>query len=164
MSSTIPFWSTARHSQCFTPAIVSTTSSMCHLSPAVSNLRRIWLANPCPNFSPSVDHFTGWASGTFGQLRPLADGFMADGDAARSQQLVYHTQAERETEIQPDGVADDLSREAIARLGRAGGGRHPARLPASTASRKPASSQVDGAPRLSIGKCSLDATRVVPAL
>src|SRR5947209_12485294 len=28
-SSTIPVWSTARHNQCFTPAILSTTSSRC---------------------------------------------------------------------------------------------------------------------------------------
>jgi len=51
MSSTIPFWSTARHSQCFTPAIVSTTSSMCHLSPAADSLWRIWFAKFWPNFS-----------------------------------------------------------------------------------------------------------------
>jgi len=51
MSSTTPFWSTARHSQCFTPAIVSTTSSMCHLSPAAGSLRRVWLANTWPNLS-----------------------------------------------------------------------------------------------------------------
>ncbi len=33
------------------PAIVSTTSSRCHLSPARGSLRRIWLANAWPNFS-----------------------------------------------------------------------------------------------------------------
>jgi len=40
-----------RHNQCFTPAIVSTTSSRCHLSPAAGSLRRTWFANACPNFS-----------------------------------------------------------------------------------------------------------------
>ncbi len=55
MSSTIPFWSTARHSQCLIPEIVITTSSMCHLSPAAGSLRRIWLANTWPNLSPSAD-------------------------------------------------------------------------------------------------------------
>jgi len=42
-------------------------------------------------------------------------------------------------------VADDLSREAVAGVARAVGCRHPARLPISAASRKPVSSQVDGA-------------------
>ncbi len=51
MSSTVKVWSTARHSQCFTPEIVSTTSSMCDLSPAAGSLHRTWLANACPNFS-----------------------------------------------------------------------------------------------------------------
>lgn len=50
MSSTIPVWSTARHSQCFAPAIVG-TSSKCHLPPAAGSLRRTWLANTWPNFS-----------------------------------------------------------------------------------------------------------------
>ncbi len=46
-----------------------------------------------------------------GQLqRPLAHGFLADDDAARGQQFVHHAQAERKAEIEPDGVADDLSR------------------------------------------------------
>src|SRR5215471_16586205 len=48
-SSTIPVWSTARHSQCFTPPILSTTSSRCHLSPARGSRRRIRLANGWPN-------------------------------------------------------------------------------------------------------------------
>jgi len=42
-------------------------------------------------------------------------------------------------------VADDLSREAVAGIARTGRCRHPARLPGSAASRKPAGSQVDGA-------------------
>src|SRR6266481_8188931 len=40
-SSTMPVWSTARHNQCFTPAISSTTSSRCHLSPTRGRRRRI---------------------------------------------------------------------------------------------------------------------------
>jgi len=43
-------------------------------------------------------------------------------------------------------VVDDLSREAVAGIARTGRCRHPARLPGSAASRKPAGSQVDGAP------------------
>jgi hypothetical protein len=50
-SSTTPAWSTARQSQCFTPPILSTTSSRCHLSPTRGRRRRIWLANCWPNFS-----------------------------------------------------------------------------------------------------------------
>src|SRR5271156_775634 len=47
-SSTTPTWSTARQSQCFTPVILSTTSSKCHLSPTRGRRRRIWLANGWP--------------------------------------------------------------------------------------------------------------------
>ena len=32
-------------------AIVSTSPSRCHVSPATDSLRRAWLANPCPSFS-----------------------------------------------------------------------------------------------------------------
>ena len=49
--------------------------------------------------------------------RPLAHGLVADGDAARGQQLLDHPQAEREAEIEPDGVADDLRREPVAGIG-----------------------------------------------
>jgi len=52
-------------------------------------------------------------------------------------------------------VADDLGREAVAGVARAGRCRHPARLPGSAASRKPASSQVDGAPTIHIGQFPL---------
>jgi hypothetical protein len=40
--------------------------------------------------------------------RPLPHRFVANNDAAGGQQLLNHTQSEREAEIQPDGVADDL--------------------------------------------------------
>ena len=40
-SSTVPLWSTARHNQCFTPEILSTTSAKCHLSPALGTRRRM---------------------------------------------------------------------------------------------------------------------------
>jgi len=48
-------------------------------------------------------------------------------------------------------VADDPSREAVAGIARTGRCRHPARLPGSAASRKPAGSQVDGAPAAIMG-------------
>src|SRR3954470_13124226 len=96
-SSTMPSWSTARHSQCFLPAIFTATSSRCHLSPAAGRRRRIWLANSWPNLSAHC---------------PYA--LMADDDAARGQHLLDHAQAEREAEIQPDSVADHLRRETVA--------------------------------------------------
>jgi hypothetical protein len=70
---------------------------------------------------------------------------MADDDAARYQQLVHHAQAEWEAEVQPHGVADDLSWESVAGVVRAGRCRHFDRLLGLAASRKPGSSQVDGA-------------------
>jgi hypothetical protein len=50
--------------------------------------------------------------------RPLPHGFMAYDDAAGGQQLLNHAQPEREPEVQPDGTADDLGREAIPGIGR----------------------------------------------
>ena len=60
--------------------------------------------------------------------RPLPHGFMADDDAARGQQLLHHAQPEREAEVEPDGMADDLGREAIPGVAGASGRRHPTRL------------------------------------
>src|SRR5262252_10732874 len=44
---------------------------------------------------------------------PLPYGFVADDDAARGQQLLHHAKTEREAEIQPHGMSDDLGREPI---------------------------------------------------
>src|SRR4051794_30364378 len=73
MSSTMPSWSTARHPQCFLPAIL-----MAELE------------------------------------RRLPYGLVADDDAAGGQHLLDHAQAERKSEIQPNRVADDLGRKAVA--------------------------------------------------
>src|SRR4051794_33883265 len=48
-SSTSPSWATARHNQCFLPAILIWTSSRCHLSPGRGSRRRISFAKPWPN-------------------------------------------------------------------------------------------------------------------
>ena len=77
--------------------------------------------------------------------RPLAHGLVTDHDAARGQKLIHHAQVEREAEVQLNGMADDLGREAVAGVAGAGGRRHPVRLLSSPPSHKPASSQVDGA-------------------
>src|SRR5215469_2716266 len=92
-SSTIPVWSTARHNQCFTPEILSTTSSRCHLSPIRGSRRRIRLANFWPNLRA--------------HCRTVA---WLDDDTASGQQLLHHTKSEGEAEIQPHGMADDLGR------------------------------------------------------
>jgi hypothetical protein len=48
---------------------------------------------------------------------------MADDDATRGQQLLHHAQPEREAEVEPDGMADDLGREAIPGVAGASGCR-----------------------------------------
>src|SRR5262245_65227596 len=48
---------------------------------------------------------------------PLADGFIEHDDPADEQQFFHVTVAERQAEIQPDGVADDLSREPMMFVG-----------------------------------------------
>jgi hypothetical protein len=58
-SSTIPVWSTARHNQCFTPAILSTPSSRCHLLPMRGSRRRIRLANCWSNLCATAAPFRG---------------------------------------------------------------------------------------------------------
>src|SRR4051794_36275136 len=77
--------------------------------------------------------------------RPLPDRLVADADAAGRQKLIHHAQAQREAEVEPDRVADDLGRKAIAGVAGAGGRCHLVRLPSLVPHRKPASSQVDGA-------------------
>ena len=78
--------------------------------------------------------------------RPLSDGFVADDNAAGRQQLLDHAQPERETEIQPDGMADDLGREPITRRsGREPMSSIPTRLLALICRRKRMPHQVDGA-------------------
>src|SRR4051794_5847697 len=60
---------------------------------------------------------------------PLPHALVADDDAACRQHLLDHAQAERKAEIQPNRVADDLGREAVAGIAGANGRRHPLRLP-----------------------------------
>jgi len=58
-----------------------------------------------------------WQGGT--ELgAPLADRFMANDDASLGEQFLNVAEAEMETTIQPDGVSDDLRREAIATVRR----------------------------------------------
>ena len=45
--------------------------------------------------------------------RPLPHRLVTDDDAAGGQHLLDHSQAQREAEIQPDRVADDLGWKAV---------------------------------------------------
>ncbi len=45
---------------------------------------------------------------------PLADGLVADDDPAFCEEILNVTKAEMKVKIQPDGVSDDLGREAVA--------------------------------------------------
>src|ERR1700730_11194338 len=59
---------------------------------------------------------------------PLPYSFGAYDDATRGQQLLHHAEPEREAEIQPHGMADDLGREPVPAVAGASGYRHPTRL------------------------------------
>jgi hypothetical protein len=76
--------------------------------------------------------------------RPLPHGFVADDDAAGSEQLLHHAETKREAEIEPYGVADNLGRKPIAGIAEASERRHPTRLPVLVCQRKPGP-EVDGA-------------------
>src|SRR6266498_5669488 len=52
---------------------------------------------------------------------PAADGFITDLDAALGQEILDVTQAEVETVVEPDGVGDDFSWEAVTAIQRLGG-------------------------------------------
>ena len=56
---------------------------------------------------------------------------MAHDDAAGGQHLLDHAQAEREAEVEPDRVADDLGRKAVAGVRQLGGWRHAGSVAAS---------------------------------
>ena len=49
--------------------------------------------------------------------RLLPHGLMAAHDAARCQHLLDHAEAERDAEVQPQRLADDLGRDVIAGMG-----------------------------------------------
>ena len=77
---------------------------------------------------------------------PLPHGFVADNDAAGGQQLLHHAKTEREAEIQPHRMTDDLGREPMPGVASASGCRHPIRLLTPIRRRKyPRVHQVDGA-------------------
>src|SRR6202035_488811 len=117
-SSTMPLWPTARHNQCFTPAILSTTSSM------------PFVANP----GKATTDLIGELLAEF--ARPLPHGFVADDGAAGGEQFLHHAETKREAEIQPHGMADNLRRDPISGVAGASGCCHPTRLLTPTPRRK----------------------------
>ena len=69
-------------------------------------------------------------------VRPGPDRLIADLDPALRQQFLDVSEAESEPEIQPDGVADDLTGVPIAGIAGASRCHHPTRLPAPVPYRK----------------------------
>jgi hypothetical protein len=84
------------------PPVRMNTSSMYHLSPG------LW---PAPLQHIGEDPTEAQA--------PLADGLVADHDPTRRQHQLNITQAHTEAMIEPDGMLDDLGREAEATTGSA---------------------------------------------
>ena len=111
-SRTKPSWSTARHSQCFVPATLTTTSSRCHLSPKrPADRRRISIGEVAAEL-----------------LRPCPDRLVGDDDAAGRQHVLDHAQAEREAEVQPHCMRDDLGGKTMAAVERITGNLRHASL------------------------------------
>jgi hypothetical protein len=52
---------------------------------------------------------------------PLADRLVADDDAALSEQILHVAETEVKAKVEPDGVSDDLGREAVAAIRRSFG-------------------------------------------
>jgi hypothetical protein len=86
------------------------------------------------NSRPAAPDLVGERLAEF--ARPLPHRFVANDDAAGRQQLLNHTQPERELEIPPDGVADNLGGKRITGIAGASRCHHPTRLPASVRFRK----------------------------
>src|SRR3954453_12111893 len=80
--------------------------------------------------------------------RPLPHTLAADDDAASGQYLLDHAQAERETETQPNRVADDVGRKPVAGVAGEASIVIPFGYATSPAT---ASRQLDGAPGLATG-------------
>jgi hypothetical protein len=76
---------------------------------------------------------------------PLADRLVADLDAPERQHLLNHSKAEREPEVQPNRVADQLGRKAMAGVKGIGRARHAGLITDPRPSGKPARRQLDGA-------------------
>src|SRR3712207_3906643 len=76
---------------------------------------------------------------------PLPDRLVADLDAAEGQHLLHHPKAQRKAKVQPDRVADQLRREAVAGVGVLGRARHARLIADPRPSGNPALRQLDDA-------------------
>ena len=115
----MPVWSTARHNQCFSPAILSTTF-----------IEMPFVANPRKATTDLIGELLVEFAG------PLPHGFMADDDVAGGEQFLHHAETKWEAEIQPHGMADNLGREPISGVAGASGRCHSTRLLTPTPRRK----------------------------
>ena len=73
-------------------------------------------------------------------LPPLAHGLVRYANPARRQHFLDHTKAQRKPEIQPNGIADDFRRKAMAAIQRVTGSQHGrafSRLPTPNSSPMP---------------------------
>src|SRR4051812_8927346 len=77
--------------------------------------------------------------------RPLADRLVADLDAPEREHLLHHPKAQRESEVQPNRVADQLRWEAVAGVEGLGRVRHAGLIPDPRRSGNPARRQLDDA-------------------
>ena len=65
--------------------------------------------------------------------RPLPHRLMTDNNAAGGQHLLDHSQAQREAEIEPDRMADDLGRKTVTGISVRSEHRHTATYPLPSA-------------------------------
>src|SRR5882757_1091066 len=98
MSRTSPSWSTARQRYIRWPAIRTTISSRCQRSLGRGRHRRSRRAIVGPNFNTA------------------ADGFIGDVRPTLGQEILDVSVAEREAQVEPDGMLDDNRRKAVAAI------------------------------------------------
>src|ERR671938_560870 len=117
-----------------TPALdqdVQHDAALIHRPPEPVPLARDLHANlvQVPGVSSTGQPATDLVGECLAELQaPLPHRLMADRDAARGEDLIHMTQAQRKAEIEPDRMADDLRGEAMTGIAGAGGGSHPTRL------------------------------------
>src|ERR1700739_3868645 len=110
-SSTLPCWSTARHRY---PSLAVDPDEHLVEVPLVAGAR----APPAQLAGVGLPELGA----------PPPDRLVADRDTAYEHQLLDLTEAEREPEVQPHAVVDDLDRVAVALVRRRCGG-HPTNTP-----------------------------------
>src|SRR4051812_28373143 len=77
---------------------------------------------------------------------PLTDRLVADLNASEREHLLHHPEAQGKAKVQPDRVADQLRREAVAGVEGLGRARHGRLIADSQRSGNPTRRQLDEAP------------------